>query len=295
MKTSKIQDLLESVYPVRDQVVPCLLGEPGIGKTQGIHQFAEKHGVKVVTFILSHALPSEVSGIRMPDLESGKLVVLDDAKMASLEDGDILFFDEILEAPQQLWSAVLTLLQDRVLASGTKLPNVLIVAASNKVVTAKQIPPSTRDRFLFVDLSFDFGEWSTWFNERYHVRPVSQVRDMFFKDTGYNILTPRKFTKLYAWGEASGWSSIHKAAVLDAYGTYCYDRLLATRDNMSARQQLVHCCLEIGGFEMPERFETMPIEELAKVLMEDERWPEIEEVLKATLVKEEEGALECTS
>ena len=294
MKTSKIQDLLESVYPIRDQVIPCLLGEPGIGKTQGIHEFARRHGVKVVTFILSHALPSEVSGIRMPDLESGKLVVLDDAKMASLEDGDVLFFDELLEAPQQLWSAVLTLLQDRVLASGTKLPNVLIVAASNKVVTAKQIPPSTRDRFLFIDLSFDFDEWAAWFNHAYGVRPVSQIRDMFFKDTGYNVLTPRKFTKLYAWGEASGWSNDHKLAVLDTFGTWCYDRLVATNKNVSVRQQLIDCCLEIGGFAMPEGYETMPIDQLRDFLVADERWPEIMAALQNAAVKEEEDIL-CTS
>ena len=82
MKTSKLQELLESVYPVRQEVIPCLLGDPGIGKTQAIHQFAEAKGVKVVTFILSHALPSEVSGIRMPDLEHDELRVLDDAAAA---------------------------------------------------------------------------------------------------------------------------------------------------------------------------------------------------------------------
>ena len=286
MKTSKIQDLLESVYPVRSEIIPCLLGDPGIGKTQAIHQFAARHGVKVVTFILSHALPSEVSGIRMPDLENGELVVLDDAKMASLEDGDILFFDELLEAPQQLWSAVLTLLQDRVMASGRKLPDVMIVAASNKTATAKQIPASTRDRFMWIDLSFDFEAWSKWFDERFGVKPVDSLKDSLFKDNGYNIVTPRKFTKLYEWCAKSGWDDNSKSFVRDIFGSVIYGYLVGTRKNVNQKQQLIDACLKLD-FEFPQDYEQMTLTEIAQLLMESDRWDEIAEVLKNEDVKEE--------
>ena len=291
MKTSDLQDFLESVYPMRSEIIPSLLGEPGIGKTQAIHQFAKRHGVKVVTFILSHALPSEVSGIRMPDLEHGELVVLDDAKMMSLQDGDVLFFDELLEAPQQLWSAVLTLLQDRIMASGKKLPDVMIVAASNKTATAKQIPASTRDRFMWVDLTFDFNSWSNWFNETYEVAPVSQVRDLLFTECGYNILTPRKFSKLYGYCKAGNWGKKVEKYVKDCFGSFVWDRLHATSMNVAAKQQLIDACLEIGGFEFPEGFEAMDIDELAKLLIENERWPEISAELQKISVREEEA---CT-
>lgn len=286
MKTSKIQDLLESVYPVRSEIIPCLLGDPGIGKTQAIHQFAKRHGVKVVTFILSHALPSEVSGIRMPDLENGELVVLDDAKMASLEDGDILFFDELLEAPQQLWSAVLTLLQDRVMASGRKLPDIMIVAASNKTATAKQIPASTRDRFMWIDLSFDFEAWSKWFDDRFGVKPVDSLKDSLFKDNGYNIVTPRKFTKLYEWCEESGWDDNSKSFVRDIFGSVIYGYLVGTRENVNQKQQLIDACLKLD-FEFPQGYEQMTLTEIAQLLMESDRWDEIAEELKTQSVKEE--------
>lgn len=286
MKTSKIQDLLESVYPVRSEIIPCLLGDPGIGKTQAIHQFAKRHGVKVVTFILSHALPSEVSGIRMPDLENGELVVLDDAKMASLEDGDILFFDELLEAPQQLWSAVLTLLQDRVMASGRKLPDVMIVAASNKTATAKQIPASTRDRFMWIDLSFDFEAWSKWFDDRFGVKPVDSLRDSLFKDNGYNIVTPRKFTKLYEWCVKSQWDDNSRQFVRDIFGSVIYGYLVGTRENVNQKQQLIDACLKLD-FEFPQGYEQMTLTEIAQLLMESDHWDEIAEELKTQSVKEE--------
>lgn len=287
MKTSELKNFLEMVYCDRQEIIPCLLGDPGIGKTRSIHQFAEKKGVKVVTFILSHALPSEVSGIRMPDLEHDELRVLDDAKMASLEDGDILFFDELLEAPQQLWSAVLTLLQDRTMASGRKLPDVMIIAASNKSATAKQIPDSTRDRFLWIDLKFDFEAWGNWFNQTYNVRPVSHIRDMMFTEHGYNIITPRKFAKLYDWLEKTQWDKNVERYIMQEFGQLTVDRLRATHENVSQKQQLIDACLEIGSFVLPQDFEQMNIGELAKNLMENERWPEIAQALQEVSMKEE--------
>ena len=286
MKTSDIQMILESIYPVRSEVIPCFLGEPGIGKTQGIHEFAKNHGVKVVTFILSHALPSEVSGIRMPDLEHDELRVLDDAKMASLEDGDVLFFDELLEAPQQLWSAVLTLLQDRVLASGKKLPDVMIVAASNKTATAKQVPPSTRDRFVWFDLDFDFQAWTKWFESKYNVKPVTSLNGMFFKDDGYNLLTPRKFSKLYEWLEKNDWNAMVQDAVSSTFGVVCLDRLMATHNNMGVHAQIARA-LKIQNIELSDHVMALPLDELLKNLQQRPEWDEIQLALSNTEALEE--------
>lgn len=209
MKSSRVQDVLHSMYGVRRELVPCFIGAPGIGKTQGIQEFARSKGVKMVTFILSTALPSEVSGIRMPDNDSKELEVFDDARMASLEDGDILFFDEILEAPPALWSACLTLIQDRMLASGRKLPNVMIVAASNPVSNPDIIPPSLRDRFQFIELGWDYDAWIDYMKERFG---INKGADRFMtlataiqqgleepSRYKYNTLTPRRVTKLVEW------------------------------------------------------------------------------------------------
>lgn len=286
MRTSQIQEILESIYPVRSEVIPCFLGEPGIGKTQGIHEFARRHGVKVVTFILSHALPSEVSGIRMPDLEHDELRVLDDAKMASLEDGDILFFDELLEAPQQLWSAVLTLLQDRVLASGKKLPDVMIVAASNKTATAVQVPPSTRDRFMWFDLDFDFDAWCNWFEEKFHTRPVGSLKRSFFKSEGYNILTPRKFSKLYQWLDANDWDGIVKESVRNAFGLVTLDKLMATHNNMGVHAQIAKA-LAVQNITIPDEVMMMSLEDMLKQLQDRPDWDKIQECLSNTQALEE--------
>jgi hypothetical protein len=199
IKTSMVRPCLETMYEHRKELAPCFIGAPGIGKTQGIYKFAEEKGINVVTFILSNTVPSEVSGIRMPDKDTKKLEVFDDARMASLKDGDILFFDEILEAPPMLWSACLTLIQDRILASGRKLPDVFIVAASNEVASPAIIPASVRNRFMFLEVQFDAEDWCEWFHEKYGVNPHKISTRIKEDSDQYNILTPRTVEKLYLW------------------------------------------------------------------------------------------------
>ena len=199
LSTKHVRSVLETMYQYRSEMVPCFIGPPGIGKTQSLYQFARDKGVNVVTFILSNTIPSEVSGIRMPDKDTKKMEVFDDMRMASLRDGDILFLDEILEAPPMLWSACLTLIQDRIMASGRKLPDVFIVAASNQVVSPSIIPASTRDRFQFVELQFDFPSWQAWMKEQGFKVPNEFESRIKTDSDQYNILTPRRATKLITW------------------------------------------------------------------------------------------------
>ena len=135
MKTKEIYHLLEMIDKdgVRDQIVPCLMGCPGIGKTHEIERYAKDKGKKVVHIIASQILPSEVSGITMPDKEAGGMTVYDHVRLSSLEDGDILFFDELLQGQQQVLSACLTLIQERRLMSDRPLPDIMMPVRLNSL------------------------------------------------------------------------------------------------------------------------------------------------------------------
>ena len=71
-----IYKVLEGVYSnesLRKTVVPLFIGNPGVGKTQIIEQFAKDKGVKIVELITSQMSPFEISGIAMnPVFISGK-------------------------------------------------------------------------------------------------------------------------------------------------------------------------------------------------------------------------------
>lgn len=203
MLTSKLPALLEIVDKKRDEIVPCLLGNPGIGKTQGIYEFAKAHDRQVVEIIASQIMPSEVSGITMPDSDTKSMQVFDHARLSSLKDGDILFFDELLQAPQAVLSACLTLIQERRMMSGKKLPDIMIVAAANPLRSPTLIAESIRQRFMFIELDWDSEAWCDYVHDKYDCQPTARLVTLINaaakNSDRWNNLTPRTATKLLAW------------------------------------------------------------------------------------------------
>lgn len=64
----KIQAILEGIYSndsLRKTIVPLFIGNPGLGKTIVIQEFAKEKGVKLVELITSQMSPFEISGIAM--------------------------------------------------------------------------------------------------------------------------------------------------------------------------------------------------------------------------------------
>jgi MoxR-like ATPase len=64
----KIYEVLEGVYnneSLRRTIVPLFIGNPGLGKSVIVQQFAQDKGVKIVELITSQMSPFEISGIAM--------------------------------------------------------------------------------------------------------------------------------------------------------------------------------------------------------------------------------------
>lgn len=290
LSTAMVRPILETMYDHRKEMVPCFIGAPGIGKTQGIYEFAEEKGVEVVTFILSNTVPSEISGIRMPDKDTKKMEVFDDLRMASLKDGDILFFDEILEASPMLWSACLTLIQDRIMASGRKLPDVYIVAASNAVASPGIIPASTRDRFQFIELCFDKDHWSKWFRKKYGIQPPSGLLKRIQEDSDqYNILTPRRIVKLYTWLKTSEKGTQEYRNKTDSIAAMFDIDVVEFLDNMvqqekSPQRQIKEAidAAHIMCDGMTDDLDCLSLKQLMEFLQAQPEWDEISLVLANT-------------
>lgn len=230
--TSEIQDLMEAVDKRRGDIVPCLLGAPGIGKTEGIETFAREHGRNVVHIITSQILPTEVSGMTMPNQETHSMDVFDHTRLSHMRDGDILFLDELLKGQQQVLSACLTLVQERRLMSGTMLPDVIIVAAANPLASPKMMPEEIRQRFLFLDVRFDEDSWQEYMVKRGVPLPEHLLPHLV-KDGGdgstWNTLTPRTMTKLALWykdaiGDACSMRMVERV-VLQEFGNDVMDSI----------------------------------------------------------------------
>lgn len=163
-------DVLHKTYdnPVlRRKTVPLFMSNPGIGKTTIIKKFVEDKGVKMVKITLSQRMPNEVVGMVMPDVVSKSLVVYDSHELNSLKDGDVLFFDEVFNGTlKQTLDAVLNLLEDRMLPSGKKLADVMIVAASNPQGLIN-LTPQIKERFIRFDLKFNKEEYQALLKQKY--------------------------------------------------------------------------------------------------------------------------------
>ena len=205
MYNKNVYDLIEAADRCRKEIVLCLLGKPGIGKTEAVERFAKDHNRNVVHIITSQILPSEVSGMTMPNQETRSMDVFDHYRLSHMKDGDILFFDELLKGQQQVLNACLTLIQERRLMSGTELPDVLIIAAANPLASPTQLPLEIRQRFMFVEVDWDKDEWIKYMMdlgfENEHM--LDELGDKIYAGLEsvktWNTLTPRTATKLCMW------------------------------------------------------------------------------------------------
>ena len=198
----KIYEVLEGVYSndsLRRTIVPLFVGNPGIGKTVIIDKFAKDKGVKIVELITSQMSPFEISGIAYPDKDSKKMEYYNFDKLENLVDGDILFFDELLNGNPVVLNACLTILEQRRFISGKPLPNIMIVAAANPQGMAP-LTPQIKERFVWYDVKFNPVMWSEYmFNKYGLIKPIANKLSTLIQNekdfNGNNFHTPRSIDK----------------------------------------------------------------------------------------------------
>ena len=254
---------LDTAWCAKDNIVPCLIGGAGIGKTAAVQKHAEnvKAG-KVVTIIASQILPNEVSGITMPVNDTHSMEIYDHYRLSSLQDGDILFFDELLEADQLVLSACLTLIESRQMMSGKLLPDIQIVAATNPTIKPNMLKENIRQRFLFRSFDIDGEGTKEYILRKYGLRVSPEIiNKLVCTDERYNILTPRSLTKMVAWitsaeydDEASSIADQINDAWGSAIGSNLYNSWRSMRRDKDNRQILDTLCnvLREQGYETLE-------------------------------------------
>jgi MoxR-like ATPase len=198
-----IKEVLEKIYndqEMRNSCIPLFIGNPGLGKSILIHEFAKEKGVNVVEMIGSTLMPHEISGIAIPSQETKMMTYFDYDRLLTMNDGDILFLDELLNTNPMVLNAFLTLLTTRKMISGKPLPKVMIVAAANNQ-GASMLTPQIKERFIFYDVNFDASMWSRYMYKKYNVidevmtELVSLIQNETFLSSSRNYYSPRSVDK----------------------------------------------------------------------------------------------------
>jgi len=277
---NRVADFLDSCYAMRSEMVPLLIGEPGIGKTQGVYEFAANKNVKVVELYLSQMSPLEISGMTMPNEQDHSMQVFDSKRLDSLEDGDILFLDELFQAPQQTLAACLTLIQERRMLSGKMLPDIFIVAAANPVEYGyKSMPLSIRQRFMAVSVKSDNNLVKEYIKDRVGISlTLAEVSSLLnnFDTIGFNKLTPRSLVKLLKYVKEMTDEDKVREFVTCLYSSSTADYILSiwhrynTDEDRNTILNLVND-LDIDAAKfIRENFDSMSISELLRTLNDEE-------------------------
>lgn len=197
-----IKAYLDVLDQHRDEIALALMSDPGLSKTSQCKQWCEEHGRQYFEFITSQRMPSEISGMAMPDKDTKRMQIYDFDYLLDMKDGDMLAFDEFTNGNIMTLNACLTLIQERNMMSGRKLPSILIVAMGNHQGQCDLLP-QTKQRFIWLDVKFDSQAWSKWIVENLGVTPtpvlLSRINDSYqsnFSPTKYNYLTARTATNL---------------------------------------------------------------------------------------------------
>ena len=164
----------------RDSIVPCFVGEPGIGKTQTIMAYAKSINYKVDTIILGRIPPVDIGGIYAPDFTRRELIhfmtkrLIGGSAFPPDHDGLIVFFDEIGSAQDDTQVAIQSLLQEMELDGHKVDRRVMFVCATNlpeHTGGANDLVASLRSRLLFVDFKFDMNSWFLMARTEWNILP----------------------------------------------------------------------------------------------------------------------------
>ena len=197
-----IKTYLDILDQHRDEMALALMSDPGLSKTSQCKQWCEEHGRQYFEFITSQRMPSEISGMAMPDADTKRMKIYDFDYLLDMKDGDVLAFDEFTNGNIMTLNACLTLIQERNMMSGRKLPSILIVAMGNPQGKCDMLP-QTKQRFLWLNVKFDENAWCKWVKKELNVVPtrklISIIKDTYRSGFGiqdYNYMTARTVTNL---------------------------------------------------------------------------------------------------
>lgn len=288
--------LLDLSWQLRSEIVPCLVGPPGIGKTAAVMQHARDHGCgKVVKIVASRCVPSETVGMTMPDHKNRSMDIYNSMQLSSLEDGDILFLDELLEAEQYVLSTLLTVIESREMADGTPLPDIQIVAATNDTIPPEQLKGNIRQRFMFQRFNVDRNGTAEYIKQRTGMELQRDVLSMLCdKGSDYNFLTPRSLTKLCMWMDSVDKSQVSDLANLINVMWSCqigtkimHARLERDSSAPSPEQQFREAVARIVPEVVSEyHFDNMSLSDMYEVLTNLPEWAEIANKLSKMDIKE---------
>ena len=177
---NKFINIMSALYSEGDfskQPTKMLWGQPGVGKSQAVQQFAnilsektgKKTNVKTVSLLLMNpidlrGIPAKSKNERNEDV--AKWLSPDIFKLDPSDDViNILFLDEISAAPPSVQAAAYQICLDKRIGEHVLPTNTIVICAGNRVsdkAVAFKMPKPLSNRLTHFEIIADLDSWRSW-------------------------------------------------------------------------------------------------------------------------------------
>lgn len=155
---------------IKAGLVPMLVGSPGCGKSQIVHQIAEEYGLIVIDLRLSQCDPTDLMGFpRITGERAGYAPMdtfpIEGDPVPAGKNGWLLFLDEFNSAPTLVQAAAYKLVLDKMVGKFKLHKQVAIICAGNTETDNAIVQPMStamQSRLIHIELEVDEKEWYDW-------------------------------------------------------------------------------------------------------------------------------------
>lgn len=155
---------------IKAGLVPMLVGSPGCGKSQVVHQIAANYNLKVIDLRLSQCDPCDLLGF--PNTSNGRagylpmdFFPLEGDAIPDGYTGWLLFLDEFNAAATAVQAAAYKVVLDKMIGQRKLHKNLAIVCAGNldtdNAIT-EAMSTALQSRLVHLELLVDHKEWDEW-------------------------------------------------------------------------------------------------------------------------------------
>jgi hypothetical protein len=189
---------------IKAKLVPMVVGSPGIGKSDIVHQIAKEYGLKVIDLRLAQCDPTDLMGFpSIKDKKAGYVPMetfpIESDPIPAGYNGWLLFLDEFNSASVAVQAAAYKIVLDRMVGQHKIHPNVAIVCAGNLESDNAIVQPlstALQSRLAHLELQLDAKEWTEWaFNRGIDHRITDYIQ---FKPDALYTFQPDHTDKTYA-------------------------------------------------------------------------------------------------
>jgi hypothetical protein len=180
---------------------PCILGPPGIGKSDIVASFALEAGMEMVSLLGSQLAPEDVMGV--PRLLPNGTSEFCPPSLIARDTPFVLFLDELPAASIEVMKAFYSLIHERRVGHHRLHPETVVIAAGNRLqdhAIARPMPSALMNRMWFVEVEASLQDWMVWAHA-HHIHPL--VTTYLEKRPSHLTMMPQKpneiFTSPRSW------------------------------------------------------------------------------------------------